>query len=168
MAAGLLLVALLLVKFAWVQHDGVQRSELSERIDHLAVQQDRDRAQATERATRQEQRYATFVRQTQTLVHPPTAWQHGRELMAAGRWADAEAAFGPMLFSGIPDALRADVLLQSAQANAMSGNCGLMAARLTALQRIAPREPVLRQRDELMRRCTADRRHRSMAMAGAG
>lgn len=167
-AAGLVLVALMLVGFARLQGDGVQRAQLRERIDHLAVQQEHDRARATERAARQDQRQAAFASQVHSLIRPPLAYQHGRELLSAGRWADAEAAFGPLLYSGIPDALRADVLKMSAQANAMAGNCNLMASRLTALKRIAPGEPVLRKRDELMRRCVSDRQSMAIGLAGSG
>jgi hypothetical protein len=172
LVVGALMVLLLFMLFLQLQWDGIERASLRARDVELALQQDRDRQQAREGAARLAQRITQVAAQSQTLLRPPSAYQHGRDLMNAGRWTDAEAVFAPLLFTGIPDALRVDVLLNSAQANAMAGNCNLMAARLEALRRISPRDPVLLKREALMRRCLFDRRaraqERSMALAGAG
>jgi TolA-binding protein len=135
-------------------HDGQLTSQAKEltlqrnTVSKLALDV---RAQGVETATR----LAALQRLVAEVKYPPPAFDEAQNLVRAGRYADAEAAYHAFLLRS-PDSRVADVALHNAAvASAMRNNCAMSATYLIRLKKQFPESPLLIQSKNLVSQCNA-------------
>ena len=102
---------------------------------------------------RQNAALAILAESVAEVRRPPARFLVAQDLFQAGRYADAEALYGALLIERSASALTAPILVNSALANAMLGNCTMVKGRPNQLKIAAPRDPLLARVPVLAKEC---------------
>ena len=147
-------VALFSSMLVYHLHDGQltnQAKELTQQRNTVSKLALDVRTQEVETATR----LAALQRMAAEVKYPPPAFDDAQNLVRAGRYADAEAAYHAFLLRS-PDSRVADVALHNAAvASAMRNNCAMSATYLIRLKKQFPESPLLIQSKNLVSQCNA-------------
>jgi hypothetical protein len=114
-----------------------------------------------QRLATQDQRISQVAAHLDEVRHPSAPFKDAQDLMAAGRYMDAEAAYGALLASRPTSSLSPVIAGNSAIANAMLGQCSMVDARLAQLRAIKPKDTLLSRSAELAAECGRQRRIRN-------
>lgn len=109
----------------------------------------------------QNRRIESLQAELREVRQPPSVLRDAQDLLRAGRYADAEAAFGRFLAEN-PHSRLADIALrESALAAVAAGKCNFAASRLVALRRIAPNDATALRANQIVADCRRDARLRN-------
>jgi hypothetical protein len=114
-----------------------------------------------QRLAMQEQRINDIGRHLDEARYPSAPFKDAQDLMAAGRYLDAESAYGALLASRPTSSLSPIVAGNSAVANAILGRCPMVKTRLAQLRALRPQDSLLARSQELLVECNRQHRERS-------
>jgi hypothetical protein len=106
-----------------------------------------------QRLQTQDQRITQMVGHLDEARYPSAAFKDAQDLMAAGRYIDAESAYGALLASRPTSSLSPVVAGNSAIANAMLGQCSMVKTRLAQLRAMRPQDSLLARSTDLLAEC---------------
>lgn len=113
-----------------------------------------------QRLLTQDQRIAQLAGHLDEARYPSAPFKDAQDLMAAGRYMDAESAYGALLASRPTSSLSPVVAGNSAIANAMLGQCSMVKTRLAQLRAMRPQDSLLARGTDLLSECARQQRAR--------
>lgn len=110
-----------------------------------------------QRLLTQDQRITQLAGHLDEARYPSAPFKDAQDLMAAGRYMDAESAYGALLASRPTSSLSPLVLGNSAVANAILGRCTMVSTRLAQLRAMRPQDSLLARSTDLLSECARRR-----------
>lgn len=146
LALGLHLAAI--DRISQIAHRFTALQQVGQGLDKLVAQ----------RLATQCQRINDLSRHLDEARYPSAPFKDAQDLMAAGRFLDAEAAYGALLASRPTSSLSPIIAGNSAVANAALGRCQMVRTRLAQLRAMRPQDSLLARSDELLAECARKQR----------
>jgi hypothetical protein len=154
---GVAVAAIALLAFALHLGAMERLARLGTRVTSLEEQRQGAQRLIAERLAIQDKKIAEIATHLDEARYPSMQFKNAQDLMAAGRFQEAEASYGALLSARPTSALSPIVAANSALANVMLGNCSMLRSRLTQLRGMRPSDELLQRSDALLTECTLRR-----------
>jgi hypothetical protein len=136
---------------------------LATRVSNIEEQRHGLQRLITERLLVQDKKVAGIAAHLEEARHPSGEFKNAQDLMAAGRYVEAEAAYSALLASRPGSVLSPTIAANAALANAMLGKCSMMRTRLAQLTALRPQDQLLQHRELLAAECSRRRRIQTLS-----
>jgi len=154
---GVAVAAFALLAFALHLGAMERLARLGTRVTTLEEQRQGAQRLVAERLAMQDRKVAEIASHLDEARYPSAQFQNAQDLMAAGRFREAEASYGALLSSRPTSALSPIIAANSALANVMLGNCSMLKSRLTQLRAMRPSDELVQRSDALLSECNLRR-----------